>query len=207
PAAAESASGSTSQPRTSSTPASRAASPTEAPIKSVPTTASVRTTSVGAHQLGDAEREVERLACVQPRVAERHVARVELGLLHVLGAAEAFGHVLARELEVHAAGPRARLAMRGEEALDLAQHVVEVPRLPSPGAGEDVRVHRIADPDDGMLGVPDGAQERRQQLEDTLRAHARDQRQASWHTLRIQSLAELERLFRRRGRPELDPDR
>ena len=73
-----------------------------------------------SHQLGDPEREIERLPRVQTRIAERLVAVVELLLEHRLGAAEALGHVLARELEVHPSGPRADLAVRGEEALDLA---------------------------------------------------------------------------------------
>ena len=73
-----------------------------------------------AHQLGQAEGEVERLARVQPRVAERLVAVRELLLEHVLAAAEALGDVLAGELEVDAAGPDALLPAGGEEALDLA---------------------------------------------------------------------------------------
>src|SRR5439155_1895666 len=94
--AAASASGSMSQPRTSPTPASRAARPTEAPISPVPTTASLRTVteSERAHQLGDAEGEVERLARVQARIAQRHVPRVQLLLLDVLRAAEALRHVV-----------------------------------------------------------------------------------------------------------------
>src|SRR5689334_22020043 len=154
--ATPSAPASTSQPRTFSTPAARAASPTDAPIRPVPTTASRRTATLGgAHQLGHAEREVERLACVQSRVAERHVAGIELRLLHILGTAEALGHVVARELEMDAAGPRPGLPVRGEEALDLAEHRVEVTRLAPGPAREDIRVHGVAGPDDGMACIAD----------------------------------------------------
>ena len=59
---------------------------------------------------------------------------VELLLEHRLGAAEALGHVLAGDLEVDASGPGADLAVRGEEALDLAQDVVEAARLVPGGA-------------------------------------------------------------------------
>ena len=45
--------------------------------------------ALSPHQLGEAEGEVERLPRVQARVAERHVAVVELLLEHVLRAAEA----------------------------------------------------------------------------------------------------------------------
>ena len=66
-----------------------------------------------AHELGEAEGEVERLARVQPRIAERHVPRGKLLLEDGFGAAEALGHVLARELEVDAAP--ARPARRGTQ--------------------------------------------------------------------------------------------
>src|SRR6478672_1709925 len=71
------------------------------------------------HELGETEREVERLPRVQPRVAERLVAIVELRLVERVRAAEALGDVLARVLEVHAARPNAFLAARGEETLEL----------------------------------------------------------------------------------------
>ena len=54
---------------------------------------------------------------------------VELVLANRLGAAEAFGDILARELEMHPAGPRADLAVRGEKAFQLVHDVVEPPRL------------------------------------------------------------------------------
>ena len=44
---------------------------------------------------------------------------VELLFEDHLGSAETLGHVLAGELEVHAARPRADLAVRREEALKL----------------------------------------------------------------------------------------
>src|SRR5262249_34410362 len=195
--AADIAPGSTSQPRTSSTPAARAASPTEAPISPVPTTARLVTISSGTHQLGDAKREIERLARVQPQVAERHVARVELRLLHVLRSAETLGDVVTGELEMHAARPGPRLTMCRKEAFDLAENVVEVARLPSARARDHVRVHRVAHPDDGMLCFAHRAQDRRQELEHALGSHARYGRQAPWDPLRGQAVAELRHRPRR----------
>ncbi len=72
------------------------------------------------HQLGEAKGKVERLAPVQPWVAEGLVAGVELLLGELLGAAETLGHVVARVLEVDAARPDALGTAGGEEALDLA---------------------------------------------------------------------------------------
>ena len=89
-------------PPTQSTPARFAARPTDAPIRPVPTTAR-RISGGGAHQLGDMEGEVERLACVQPRVAERRIGVVELLLGEAVAPAEALGDVVAGDLEVDAA--------------------------------------------------------------------------------------------------------
>jgi hypothetical protein len=131
----------------------------------VPTTASARGRQrpggcraiTRPHQLGDAEGEVERLAGVEARVAERLVAVVELLLEHLLGAAEALGHVLARDLEVDAAGPGADLAMRRRRSPRS-----RAARRRSGGscartASEAVRVHRVAGPDDRDARLAHGA--------------------------------------------------
>src|SRR5207253_388378 len=85
------------------------------------------------HELGQAEREVERLPRVQARIAERLVAVVEVLLGQLLRAAEALGHVLARVLEVHAARPDPLDAAGGEEPLELGHDRVEVARLVAAG--------------------------------------------------------------------------
>src|SRR5688572_11198295 len=77
----------------------------------------------GAQQLGGAEREVERLAAVEPRIAHRFVALRQVRVEDLVATAEAFGHVVAGELDVDAAGPRAGIGVRGEEAGDLGQDV------------------------------------------------------------------------------------
>ena len=80
----------------------------------------------GPHQLGHVEDEVERLAGVQARVAERRVGVVELLLGEAVAPAEALGDVVAGDLEVDAARPRALGVVDGEEALDLGEDVAEV---------------------------------------------------------------------------------
>src|SRR4029079_7878641 len=82
----------------------------------------------------------------------------------LLGPAEALGHVLARDLEVHAAGPGADLAMGREEPFDLAQHVVEPARLVTRRRDEAVAVHRVAGPEHRHLALADGTKQRRQEL-------------------------------------------
>src|SRR5262249_38086246 len=160
-----------------------AARPIEAPISPVPRIASRVTAMSGrgggvrppvaAHQLGHAEGEVERLAGVQSRVAERRVVGggvvLEYGLGAAgatggLGAAGALGDIVAGELEVHAAGPDALLVTRLEEALDLVHDRIEAARLEARVREEDVRVHRVADPDDRLLGLLRRPQEGRQEL-------------------------------------------
>ena len=87
-----------------------------------------RRQSCGEH-LGDEERQLQALLVVQPRVAHRLVAQVEVGVEDLLRAADALGDVVAGELDVDAAGHRAEAAVHLEEALDLLDDVVEVARL------------------------------------------------------------------------------
>src|SRR5262245_43945503 len=58
-----------------------------------------------AQELGGLEGEVERLAGVEPRIALGLVALLEMLAEHLEAAADALGDVLARELDVHTAGP------------------------------------------------------------------------------------------------------
>ena len=78
---------------------------------------------------GDEERELERLAGVQPRVAGRLVPPAEVGVVDVERTAEAFGDVLTGELDVDAAGPRAQRPVHLEEAAHLVDDVVELAGL------------------------------------------------------------------------------
>ena len=160
-----------------------------------------------AHELGEAEGEVERLARVQPRIAERHVAGGKLFLEDGFGAAEALGHVLARELEVDAPRPDPLGAARGEEALDLVHDRVEAAGLHARIRLEDVCVHRVAGPHDGMLGLPNGAKERRQELEDVLRPHPRNEGQPAGHPRGVEPFADLDQLVGGRRGPDLHAQR
>ena len=108
---------------------------------------------VVADQLGGTERQIERLATVEPRVAHRLVAVVEVGVDQLVAATDALGDVFAGELDVDAAGPGALGAVGPDEAFDLGDDRLEVAGLAPGGAGVGVAVHRVARPHDGMAAV------------------------------------------------------
>src|SRR5450755_2172800 len=100
-----------------------------------------------AQKLSHPESQIEGLAGVEPGVAGGGVADVEVTFEDLLGAAQAFGHVVACELHVHTARPGAGGAMDGKERAQLAQDVIEAPRLAPALTGEGVAVHGVARPD------------------------------------------------------------
>src|SRR5579871_5123319 len=69
--------------------------------------------------LGDEEGEFERLFGVQPRVAERLVAGIEVEIGEVVRAADAFGDFAPGHLDMHAARPCAFRRVDVEEAADF----------------------------------------------------------------------------------------
>src|SRR5229473_1049549 len=99
-------------------------------------------------RLGDLEGEFERLAGVEPRVAMRQVIGAEALLAELLGAADAFGDVLAGQLEMHPAGVAALGEMDREGAVHLVEDAVEHPCLVAGRRGDRVAVHRVDAPHD-----------------------------------------------------------
>ena len=79
-----------------------------------------------AQHLGDQERQFQALLGVQPWVACRLVAAVQVGVGDVLCATETLGDVLTGEFDVDAARPRALGAMGSDEPADLGDDIVEV---------------------------------------------------------------------------------
>ena len=98
-------------------------------------------------------------------------------------------------------------AARCEEALDLVHDRVEAASLHARIRFEDVRVHRVAGPHDGMLGLPHGAEERRQELEDVLRSHPRNEGQPAGHPRGVEPFADLDQLVGGRRGPDLHAQR
>src|SRR4051812_2237998 len=105
-----------------------------------------------AQHLRDEEGDLQCLLVVQPRVAQRLVAGGEVGLVDVLRAAEALGHVVPGQLQVQAArdGPEGLVHL--EEALYLVEDVPEAAGLVAGRGLERVAVHGIADPQDVSAG-------------------------------------------------------
>ena len=160
-----------------------------------------------AQQRGDLEGQVEGLTGVQPGVAYRLVAPLEVLVEHLLAAAEALGDVIPGELHVHAAGGDVGRLARGEEAPQLAQHVVEASSLVPAGVHEGVAVHRVAGPQHRVTAHRDRPQQRGEPLGDSGGAHAGEQHQASGQATRVQALTERDDVVGARSRADLDPDR
>src|SRR5439155_10779997 len=70
-------------------------------------------------EFGHLERQIERLASVEPRVAAGLVALLEVVAEHFVAATEALGDVLAGELDVHTARPHVSGVTGGEEPVQL----------------------------------------------------------------------------------------
>ena len=124
-----------------------------------------------------------------------------------LRAARAFGHVLARHLDMKTAGIGALGLADVEEVLDLAQDRIEGPRLVSARRLYRVAMHGIARPDHRFAFALHRADEIGEMRADLLRAEAADQRQAARFIGRIQDVDELDELGWLDARPALDADR
>src|SRR3954465_6705284 len=106
----------------------------------------------GAGPPPDQARQAERLLGVQARIAGGLVARAELEVRDLLGAAEALGDVLAGVLDVDPARVRAEPLVDLEEPLDLIHDAVEVAGLVAARRLLGVAVHRVALPDHAVPG-------------------------------------------------------
>ena len=173
-----SASGSGSQPMTCSTPARRAARAADAPIRPVPTTASDRT---GANiSLASAPRRGMRdRATASHSNAGRRASRSggRVAPRARLGAAEALGDILSRELEVNPTGPGSHLAVCREESFELVHHVVEATGLPPGGGEERVLMHRVTHPDDRVARLSHARSEAAAEAPDPVGAEPGDERE------------------------------
>src|SRR5579863_2593130 len=86
------------------TPAAAASLICSGPVSPLPGRSRLRSGAVlPPVHIGDEEGQVQGLAAVEPGVARRLVAVVQVAFRHVLTAADALGHVVAGELDVDAA--------------------------------------------------------------------------------------------------------
>ena len=139
---------------------------------------------MAAEDVGDAEREVGGLAAVETRVAHGFVGLIESILVEAIATTDTFGDGVSGEFDMDAARPRAFLTMSGEEAADLLEHLVEVTGLATTFGRVGVAVHWIAGPDDGVSGIADCGEERRQAGLHLFGAHAGDEGEAAGHAFR-----------------------
>src|SRR5215207_401278 len=145
---------------------------------------------LAAIQRGDHEGEVQRLAAIEPGVARRFVAVVQIVLDYLVAPADALGHVVAGELDVDAPRMGAEPAVHLEEAGDLVEDVVQPAGLVSVGRLERVAVHRVADPYDRRPVLGDPLHQGRQNLADLAGAQPGDERQPARFATRVESFDE-----------------
>ena len=85
-------------------------------------------------------------------------------LVDVLAAAQDLGDVVARQLDVDAAGHRAQRAVDLEEGPDLLHDRLEAAGLVAVVGGDGVAVHGVGDPGDGAAVGAHRLHQRRQGL-------------------------------------------
>ena len=125
----------------------------------------------------------------------------------MLTAANHLGDVITGEFDVQAARDSSRGLVGLEKATDLIHDRLKATRLVAGRRRDRIAVHRIRHPRDRTAVLTRDLQERRKRLTDALRPHARDERQASLLTIRVDAINEAEHLIRRGRRAELDPNR
>src|SRR5947209_16244787 len=81
--------------------------------------------ALGAETFGHEESKLKRLVGIQSGIAMRVVAPRQILFRDRLRAAQAFGDILARHFEMHAAGVRAFGAMNLEEGFHLFEDALE----------------------------------------------------------------------------------
>ena len=143
---------------------------------------------------------------VQARVAQGLVAVCQCCLVDGVGAAQAFGYVVAGHLYVDTAGEGAQSLVHLEEATNLVEHVVEAAGLVAGGHGDGVAVHRVGDPDDLRAFSLHALNDCGQLLADVLCAHAGDEGQAAGFAVRVELIDQCECVLCGGGRAQLHAD-
>src|SRR6185436_9182364 len=126
-------------------------------------------------QFGKQECKINRLLCVESRIADRVIPVIEIGFRNGTRAASAFSHILARHLKMNAAGITALGLMHLEKSADLVEDQVERTSLVSGGGRNRVSMHWITGPQHDPTFTLDRADERRQEITDFFGTEAADQ--------------------------------
>uniref|UniRef100_A0A0N4ZJN4 LigA n=1 Tax=Parastrongyloides trichosuri TaxID=131310 RepID=A0A0N4ZJN4_PARTI len=136
-------------------------------------------------------------------------AQVQAGFVvlgHRLGAADAFGDVLAGHFQVDAAGMDALGLGHVDEGADLAHDAIERTGLVAVAGLQRIAVHRVDRPDDALARRLHRPHQARQAVARLVVAEAADQRQTARSVVRVQGVDQRQQVVRRHGRPALDPD-
>src|SRR5690606_26966281 len=96
----------------------------------------------------DQEGQFEGLVGIQARVGVGVIAMSQHAVVNRLGAAKAFGDILAGHLEVHATRIGAFRPVYSEEAPHLLENAIERPGLEAAAGLYGVAMHRVTRPDD-----------------------------------------------------------
>ena len=81
---------------------------------------------------------------VEPRIADRVITVLEIGIGDHAGSARAFGNILAGHFKVHPTRVGAFGAMNRKECFHLGENAIEGPGLVAGLRGDGVAVHGIA---------------------------------------------------------------
>ena len=163
--------------------------------------------ATGFQLFGDEEGELERLLGVEAGVAEGLVSGGEVGFGQAVGAAGAFGDVLAGHLDVDAAGPGALGGVGVEEAADFGEDGVEAAGFDLGRGADGVAVHRVADPGSACAFLAYGSEQRGELAGDVLRAHAADEGEAAGLVAGIEGCDQAQQGVRIGGGADLEADR
>src|SRR6476619_7483285 len=130
-------------------------------------------------QVGKPKREVDRLLSVEPRIAHRVIAILEVRVGDHARTAGALSDVLAGHLQMHAAAMSPFGAVNRKEGLHLGQNAVERPRLVAGFRADRVTVHGIAGPHHNLAFTLDRPDHGRKLIRDLVRAQPHDQAEAA----------------------------
>src|SRR5579862_6246706 len=104
--------------------------------------------------VSDQHGELERLLIVETRIDLRAVSALEIRIGQTTRPTGALGHILAGQLDVHAAEVGTELGMDAKRQVHFLEDVFEPAGLETPGTGLRVAVHGITAPENGMAGAP-----------------------------------------------------
>src|SRR5665213_2825435 len=137
--------------------------------------------------LRNQQRQLQGLLLVQPRIDRGAISPLQVSIRQAPRTTGALGHILAGQLDMHAAQVRPHFPVNAERKVDFLEDVLEATGLQAPGAGLGVAVHGITPPQHALTGLANSLDQAWQRLLDILGAKAMYEGQTTRLVLRIQS--------------------